>query len=187
MLDDAVTGAQAARATLYVMVGLPGSGKTTRARQLEGERQALRLTPDEWMIPLFGESEAGGKRDVLEGRLVWLAARALRIGVNVVLDFGVWSRDERSALRCLAEEAGADCELVYLAIEEAEQQGRVRGRFSAEPGSTFEMSQDDLSGFRQLFQEPDEDELTSSEIGPPPAGYATWTSWTSERWPWSTA
>ena len=61
------------RPSLYVMIGLPAAGKTTVARQLEEEHQALRLTPDEWMIPLFGESEAGGKRDVLEGRLVWLA------------------------------------------------------------------------------------------------------------------
>jgi hypothetical protein len=41
------------------------------------------------MIPLFGEPEAGGKRDVLEGRLVWLALEALRLGSSVILDFGV--------------------------------------------------------------------------------------------------
>jgi hypothetical protein len=44
-------------------------------RRLEAERQALRLTQYEWMIPLFGESERDGKRDVLEGRFVWLATR----------------------------------------------------------------------------------------------------------------
>ncbi|WP_245789844.1 AAA family ATPase [Streptosporangium canum] len=54
--------------TLFLTVGLPGAGKTTRARQLAKEHKALRLTPDEWMIPLFGEPEADGKRDVLEGR-----------------------------------------------------------------------------------------------------------------------
>lgn len=42
---------------LFVLVGLPGSGKTTRARQLEEAHRAIRLTPDEWMIPLFGERE----------------------------------------------------------------------------------------------------------------------------------
>jgi predicted kinase len=88
-------------ATLFVLVGLPGAGKTTRARELEARHGALRLTPDEWMIPLFGEPEADGGRDVLEGRFVWLALRALRLGVDVVLDFGVWSRDERSALRAI--------------------------------------------------------------------------------------
>lgn len=185
-MGEQAMGGQSSRPTLYVIVGLPGSGKTTRARQLEGERRALRLTPDEWMIPLFGESEGDGKRDVLEGRLVWLATRALRVGVNVILDFGVWGKDERSALRCLAAEAGADCRLVYLAVDEAEQDGRIRGRCSAEPGSTFEMSHADLSRFRQVFQEPDEDELASSDIDPPPTSYATWSSWAAERWPSST-
>ena len=88
-MDDVVS--QAAQPTMYVLIGLPGSGKTGRARDLEVERRALRLTPDEWMIPLFGEPEADGKRDVLEGRLVWLAMRVLRLGVNVVVDFGVWA------------------------------------------------------------------------------------------------
>ena len=42
-------------ATLHLMVGLPCSGKTTLARKLEHERSALRLTPDEWQLRLFGQ------------------------------------------------------------------------------------------------------------------------------------
>ena len=34
------------------MVGLPGAGKTTLARQLAAERRILRLTPDDRMAPL---------------------------------------------------------------------------------------------------------------------------------------
>ena len=41
--------------TLYLMVGLPGSGKTTRAKELEQEARAVRFTPDEWHIFLFGD------------------------------------------------------------------------------------------------------------------------------------
>jgi predicted kinase len=60
------------------MVGLPASGKTTQAKEIERECNALRLTPNEWMIPLFaalaprpfGQSLAGRKRYILEGRLV---------------------------------------------------------------------------------------------------------------------
>ncbi len=103
--------------TLFVMVGLPASGKTTRATAIEQACQALRLTPDEWMIPLFGEPEADGRRDVLEGRFISVALRALSLGVNVVLDFGVWTRNERSALLIRDRSmSGWICQLECLGI-----------------------------------------------------------------------
>lgn len=55
---------------LHLLCGLPGSGKTTLARLLEQELPALRLTPDEWMKPLFGAGESGDKRAVLEHDLL---------------------------------------------------------------------------------------------------------------------
>lgn len=68
--------------TLHLLIGLPGSGKTTLARRLEAEHAALRLTPDEWMLLLFGAGESEGKRWVLESELLWgVAARALSLEV----------------------------------------------------------------------------------------------------------
>jgi len=65
-------------ARMFVLVGLPAAGKPSRARELASEWSALLLTPDEWMIPLFGQEQPEGKRNVLEGRLIWLALAALR-------------------------------------------------------------------------------------------------------------
>ncbi|MCF3963296.1 AAA family ATPase [Streptomyces fuscigenes] len=169
--------------TLFLMVGLPAAGKTTRAKQLAGSHGALRLTPDEWMIPLFGESEAGGGRDVLEGRLLWLGLEALRLGLDVVVDFGCWSRDERSAVRSLAEAAGASCELVYLPVDPATQRARVARRWSAAPDETFPMSEADLAHWRAAFEEPDAAELAGRDTGPPPPGFADWAGWAAARWP----
>ena len=103
----------ASQTTLFLIVGLPGAGKTTRAREPEKVHRALRFTPDEWMISLFGGSEAAGKRDLLEGLLIYAGLCALAVGTNVVLDFGLWGRDERSALRSLGASVGA------VAVEES--------------------------------------------------------------------
>jgi len=171
--------------TLFVMVGLPASGKSTRAKQIEEERQALRLTPDEWMIPLFNDNDANGKRNVLEGRFIWLALRALRHGVDVVLDFGVWSKDERTALRTLATAVGASCELVYLKTDKHQQRRWRDDRASMEPETTFHITDEDLDEYRRRFVPPDDDELSGAELDPPPAGYTSWSSWASEFWPTS--
>ncbi|WP_406014944.1 ATP-binding protein [Streptomyces sp. NBC_00984] len=169
--------------TLFLTVGLPGAGKTTRARQLATEHSALRLTPDEWMIPLFGEPEADGKRDVLEGRLLWLALEALKLGSDVVLDFGCWSRDERSAIRWLAELVGASCRLVYMPVDHETQRARIARRQSATPDQTFPMSEADLLHWRTLFEEPDAAELDRHEVGGPPHGWSDWLEWAADRWP----
>ena len=68
---------------------------------------------------------------------------------------------------------------------ELEQRRRHDKRFSAEPETTFPMSDGDLRSFRDQFEAPDEAELLSSEVGPPLLGHATWIVWISERWPTS--
>ena len=85
------------------------------------------------MIPLFGDSDAGGKRDVLEGRLIWLALEALRLGTSMIVDFGFWARDERSALRWLGASAGASCQVVYLPVGRATQRARIAHRQAHAP------------------------------------------------------
>ena len=170
---------------MFVLVGLPAAGKTSRARELASEWSALRLTPDEWMIPLFGQSQAEGQRNILEGRLIWLALSALRIGVNVVLDFGVWGKDERSALRALAASVGATSELVYLQVDEEEQWRRVQARSQTDAATTFEMTKADLERWRRIFQTPDATELQTAHIDAPPEGFDSWEAWVAQWWPTS--
>ena len=170
-------------ATMLLMVGLPGAGKTTRARQLAAVHRALRLTPDHWMIPLFGDSMADGKRFVLEGRLISVALQALRLGTSVVLDFGLWGRDERSALRWLARSAGAACEVVYLPVDKDVQLARIVHRQATAPHQTFPMSKADVDQWREQFQVPDAGELGGGEIPSPPVGWLGWEEWAADHWP----
>lgn len=168
---------------LFLMVGLPGAGKTTRAKKLAAEHRALRLSPDEWMIPLFGADQAEDKRDIVEARMIRLAWDALRIGTNVVLDFGCWSRDERTAIRDLAASAGAFCHLVYLPIDHDTQVARIARRWAAKPHTTVPMTEADLREWRAAFEEPTEDELSGGPRDGAPRGSVSWFEWSARRWP----
>ena len=170
-------------AVVYLMVGLPGAGKTTRAKELEASAPALRLTPDEWQIALFGDQNPPDERDLVEGKLVQLGMRAAELGVHVVLDFGFWSEDERSALRWIAGTVGARSRVVYLPIDHEEQRRRVADRLAATPGQTFSMSEVELEQWRARFHAPDDDELRGSRIPPVPPEHATWSQWAAQRWP----
>jgi predicted kinase len=163
-------------ATLVLMVGLPAAGKTTRAKELAAAHHALRLTPDHWMMPLFRDPMADGKRWVLEGRLISVALQALRLGITVVLDYGLWGRDERSALRCLARSVWAACQVVYLPVDKDVQLARIAHREETTPHQTFPMSETDVDAWREQFQVPDAAELNGGEIPAPPAGWPDWQS-----------
>lgn len=169
--------------TLYLMVGLPGAGKTTRARALAVEHDALRLSPDVWMIPLYGASDPDGKRDVLEGRLVSVALQVLALGTSVVLDFGFWGRDERSSLRALAAALGAAAEVVYLPVDRSTQRARIGRRWDTAPEATFAMTDAEIDDYRRVFEEPDAVELAGGPVPPAPVGSGGWAAWAAVRWP----
>jgi predicted kinase len=168
---------------LHLTVGLPGVGKTTLARRLAAELPAVRLTPDEWMAPLFGESDAGGRRDVLEGRFVWLAHETLRCGTSVVLDLGCWSPQERHAVRAVAGLAGAGFVLHHLSLPEAERRRRCTTRWRETPHETFEMTDAHHDRFVRSFTPPDDDELVGAPLPGPPDPFPSWAAWASDRWP----
>jgi len=171
-------------AVLLLTVGLPGCGKTTAARQFETEQAALRLSKDEWVKALYGAENPSSASDVIEGRLIAIALRALTLGVNVVLDFGLWSRDERSALRLAGADTGASVMLWYAPITLDEQRRRHVVRFESDPQGTWPMSDEELATWQTWFDEPTPGELDGSEpIDPPPTGFATWHDWLQQRWP----
>ncbi|HEY2273848.1 MAG TPA: ATP-binding protein [Jatrophihabitantaceae bacterium] len=170
--------------TLFLTVGLPGTGKTTAARRLEIEHDALRLTKDEWVKALYGHENPPSAQDVIEGRLVEIGLRVLALGANVVIDYGLWSRDERSALRQAAADRGATVELHYFELTAAEQRRRLDQRQTAASHTTWPMSEAELAEWSARFDVPTPGELDGSEpVDGPPAGFATWDEWRTHRWP----
>jgi predicted kinase len=151
--------------TLFLMCGLPGSGKTTLAKQLERERRALRLTPDEWIVRLFGNSLTPPTldwcRDPVEAVQWSVAERALGLGVNVILDFGFWTRREREDFRGRAAKLGAASEVHFLDVPRAALLSRLESRNAALPADTFRVTAAQLNSWWALFEPPTGDELQS--------------------------
>lgn len=174
------------RPTLFLTVGLPGTGKTTEARRIEVEKKALRLTKDEWVKALYGLANPPSASDVIEGRLLEIGLRALQLGISVVVDFGLWGRDERSALRQAAADLGAAVEMRYFELPPTEQRRRLDRRQAEEPHTTWHMSDEELTEWAAIISIPTQGELDGSEpVDVPPAGFATWDEWRRHRWPMS--
>ena len=154
-------------ATLHLMVGLPCSGKTTLAKQLEQERSALRLTPDEWQVALFGqdaeEPEHDARHSLIEAMLWNIASRALELGTNVILDFGFWAREEREDYRLRGKRLGASSEVHFLDVPKEELLRRLAVRNSQPSQVSFHISEDSMIPWIEFFQKPTPEELEPRE------------------------
>jgi predicted kinase len=151
-------------ATLHLMVGLPCSGKTTLARRLEVDLPALRLTPDEWHIGLFGQDAEDSSHDrrhnIVEGLMWGIADRALQLGTSVILDFGFWAREERDDFRSRAARLGVDFAIHYTPCPPEDLLRRLAERNAALPRGAFAISEDALRGWIEQFEVPDAEELS---------------------------
>ena len=145
--------------TLHLMCGLPCAGKTTLAKRLETEHNALRLTPDEWHIALFGPEPDDERHTQIEGVMWTVAARVLQLGQDVILDFGFWSREERYDFRARAAALGADCRVHYLPATLQTLQQRAVRRNAQLPDHTFEVGPEELADWFSRFEAPTDDEL----------------------------
>lgn len=153
--------------TLYLIVGLPCAGKTTFAKQLELEQSALRFTPDEWHTRLFGQDfgldlehpDHNARHDLIETMMWEVAARALQLGTNVILDFGFWGKSERIDYRARASQLGANCIVHFLNVPEEELLARLEIRNANLPAGAFAIPAAKLLEWIQIFQAPSKDEL----------------------------
>ena len=154
-------------ATLRLMVGLPCSGKTTLARTLEQKHSALRLTPDEWHVRLFGqdakEPEHDTRHNLIEAMLWNIASRALELGTNVILDFGFWAQEEREDYRLRAKRLGASSEVHFLDVPVDELLRRLALRNSQPSQASFHIPEEMVKPWIAFFQRPTPDELERRE------------------------
>jgi predicted kinase len=156
-------------AVLFITCGVPGAGKTTEAKRLEREHRALRLTPDDWLRQLFPEQKTGvgpSTRAAIEALHWAMALRALELGCNVVLDYGLWGRSERDRFRSEAQARGAQVVLYFLDPPREELMRRLAVRNADLRAGTFHIAEQLLEEALATFQRPTPEEFALFDAPP---------------------
>jgi predicted kinase len=150
-------------ATLFMICGMAGAGKTTLGKQLETKHDALRLCPDEWIKAVIRDEtdkeELDRLRDPVE-TLQWATAqKLLRLSVNVILENGFWGRGERLHFGSEAKDLGAEVELHYLDVPEETLWDRLQKRNAKLTRDSFRVSREELREWMTWFTPPDANEV----------------------------
>lgn len=137
-------------ASIHLIEGPVGAGKSTFALRVAHDLSAPRLDLDEWMVTLFrpDRPDSGFMTWYLERKhrciqQIWnVVTEILRSGTDVVLELGLVGRADRVAFYERAD--AADCELVVYLLDTPEdtRRQRVRER-NRQKGESFKMEVSD--------------------------------------------
>lgn len=139
---------------VYLLCGLPGSGKTTYAKELETQG-VIRLTLDEELFKRHGRHLPEGTyseyekktKDALTEELV----QHLKQNRSVVLDWGFWKREDRDRIAQLVRDNGGEPKLLYFKRDLNELASRVQNR---DLSKNHEIDTQMLADFSAQFEEP---------------------------------
>ena len=141
------------------------SGKTTYARRLCEERSAVILSVDEIMLAVFGQY-AGEKHEIYVHRLYkFLCEKAVQIvkaGVNVVLDCGFWTKDNRDKVRAFFNSHGIQCEIHYIDICDEDWEKFIEKRNASalvHQDKEYYIDSKLKEKFRNMFEMPSKEEI----------------------------
>lgn len=153
-------GKRSAGPRLIIVCGLPGSGKTALAKELEGELGGVRLSADEWMSALSIDLYDEAKREKTEALQWKFAQDLLPLGMTVIIEWGTWARSERDALRVRARALGAAVELHYLSAPADVLFDRIQRRGMENPP----IEEDAVLRWFDVFQAPTAEEMALFDV-----------------------
>ena len=152
-------------AKVYLICGKICCGKTTYAEKLCAENNAILLSVDEITLALFGQ-HCGDKHDeYVERTEKYLLNKSLELiqkDINVVLDWGFWTKAKRLAVKEFYESRGIEYEFHYIDVSDEIWKYRLNKRNNAvlaEETSAYYVDDNLAAKFASIFEVPSEDEI----------------------------
>lgn len=160
-------------ATLNVIFGPCGAGKTTYAHAFARREKAVAFVLDDWMARMFGPDmpepiqydwmiERVGR---CEGQIWATAAGVLAAGTSVILDIGLMRKADRARVREIAEATGLDLQFHFVDAPQKVRRARVLDR-NVVRGENFaiEVTPDLFEFIEGVYEPPEPGELTGAVI-----------------------
>ncbi len=159
--------------TVHLIYGPTAAGKSTYARTLAWERNAVRFAIDEWMHTLFGQ-DLPEKMDMAwilprvarcQARIWATSAEILRTGRDVVLELGLMRQTDRQRMKALVEEAGYQASFSFVDADAQVRRQRALQR-NVDKGETytFDVTPAMFDAMEPLFERPTLQELAHTTI-----------------------
>ena len=148
--------------TVHIMCGLPGSGKSDYAKQLEKEKAAVLFSLDEWMMASLGREPSNEdlEKFVLPCQdLIWRASLPLLDRqVDVIYDFTLYSREGRKKLIDQIKLYGAEAIIYYFNVPYSDCKERLSERTKFASPYGFSVTEERFDELANRFIPPGEDE-----------------------------
>lgn len=141
------------------------SGKSTYAQKLSKEYNAVILSVDEITLALFGQ-DVGDKHDDYVARaekyFFEKSVEIVNVGINVILDWGFWTREERNQARDFYNSHNIKNEFHYIDISEKTWKERIQHRNSmvlSNKTNAYYVDSGLVEKFNSFFEKPYPDEI----------------------------
>jgi predicted kinase len=157
-------------AAVHMICGPVGSGKTTYGRALATELRGAFFCLDEWMATLFTmDAPTPPTLDWMMPRVlrceqqIWSVARQLlALGVDVILELGFFTREQRARVRELA--AGQDVVVHLLDVPQDVRRERVRARNRGSETFTIEVDDATFDWAERYYEDLTDDERRGARV-----------------------
>ena len=158
---------------IHLLVGNTGSGKTTYAKKLKAETNAVVFSIDKWNKTLFlpDKQPTDGldwfleRIDRAEAMMMDLVIQLETAHTDSILDLGLSKQSHRQKFREFAQQHNYKVKLHYLDVPKEVRWQRVVQR-NTEKGDSFEfeVSREDFDFMETWFEKPTEEELQGGTI-----------------------